>query len=208
MMTLHSAKGLEFPVVFIAGLEEGLFPHSRSAEDQAELEEERRLCYVGMTRARKKLFLGSANRRRFYGEYRPSAPSRFIDEVPGELLEREEPSGASAFQPGLWSGRRGGAGGNGYGSGGVGGGYRDRSGPPFRKGPTRVREEQTSYAYEDEDQSRAGRLEAGARVRHAQFGVGTVISVEPMDGDLKLVVRFQAVGAKRLLAKYAKLEVL
>ena len=72
MMTLHSAKGLEFPVVFIAGLEEGLFPHSRSTEDEAELEEERRLCYVGMTRARRKLYLGSANRRRWYGEYRPA----------------------------------------------------------------------------------------------------------------------------------------
>ena len=214
MMTLHSAKGLEFPVVFIAGLEEGLFPHSRSAEDEAELEEERRLCYVGMTRARKKLFLGSANRRRFYGEYRPSAPSRFIDEVPEELLERQEPAGSSLFQPSLWNGRRAGSGsgygGNSYGSGSYGGGgSRERSGPVLRKGPTRVREEQPTYAYEDEDQSRpAGALAAGARVRHAQFGVGTVISVEPMDGDMKVVVRFPAVGAKRLLAKYAKLEVL
>jgi DNA helicase II / ATP-dependent DNA helicase PcrA len=207
MMTLHSAKGLEFPVVFIVGLEEGLFPHSRSSEDEAELEEERRLCYVGMTRARKKLILGSANRRRFYGEYRPSAPSRFIDEVPPELLEREMPAGSSSYQPGLWGGRRAGSGG--YGAGSGYGGYRDSSSQPFRRAPGRVREEQPSYAYEDEDQSRpAGRLEAGARVRHAQFGVGTVLSVEPTDGDLKLVVRFPAVGSKRLLAKYAKLEVL
>jgi DNA helicase II / ATP-dependent DNA helicase PcrA len=206
MMTLHSAKGLEFPVVFIAGLEEGLFPHSRSAEDEAELEEERRLCYVGMTRARKKLFLGSANRRRFYGEYRPSAPSRFIDEVPQELIEREMPAGSSSYQPGLWAGRR--SGGGGYGQSGYGS-YRDSSPQPFRRSPGRVKEEQPAYAYEDEDQSRpAGRLVAGARVRHAQFGVGTVISVEPLDGDMKLVVRFPAVGAKRLLAKYAKLEVL
>ena len=207
MMTLHSAKGLEFPVVFIAGLEEGLFPHSRSAEDEAELEEERRLCYVGMTRARKKLFLASANRRRFYGEYRASAPSRFIDEVPAELLEREVPSGSSSCQPGLWAGRR------------AGERLRRRAATgrlPATRRPSRrdvrpaaSREEQPAYAYEDEDQSRpAGRLEAGARVRHAQFGVGTVISVEPMDGDMKLVVRFPAVGAKRLLAKYAKLEVL
>ncbi len=207
MMTLHSAKGLEFPVVFIAGLEEGLFPHSRSAEDQAELEEERRLCYVGMTRARKKLFLGSANRRRFYGEYRPSAPSRFIAEVPSELLDREEPGGSGAYQPGLWAGRRT-TGGGGYGPGGYGA-YRERSAPPFARRPGRTREEPPAYAYEDEDQSHeAGRLEAGARVRHAQFGVGTIISVEPLDGDVKLVVRFPAVGAKRLLAKYAKLEVL
>jgi DNA helicase II / ATP-dependent DNA helicase PcrA len=210
MMTLHSAKGLEFPVVFIAGLEEGLFPHSRSAEDEAELEEERRLCYVGMTRARKKLFLGSANRRRFYGEYRASSPSRFIDEVPDELLEREEPAGVSSYQPGLWAGRRtgGGYGSSGYGNSGYGG-YRGTAAPTLRKGPGRVREEHPTYKYEDEDQSRpAGVVEAGARVRHAQFGVGTVLSVEPMDGDLKLVVRFAGVGAKRLLAKYAKLEVL
>ncbi len=199
MMTLHSAKGLEFPVVFIAGLEEGLFPHSRSSEDEAELEEERRLCYVGMTRARRKLHLGSANRRRWYGEYRASLPSRFIDEVPEELLERVEPSGSAAQQPGLWAGRRPGGG---YGD------YQQRAAPALRRGPSRVREESSAYTYEDEDQSRAEHLEVGSRVRHAQFGVGTVVSVEPLDGDLKLVVRFANIGAKRLLAKYAKLQVL
>ena len=198
MMTLHSAKGLEFPVVFIAGLEEGLFPHSRSSDDEAELEEERRLCYVGMTRARRKLYLGSANRRRWYGEYRASIPSRFIDEVPAELLERVEPSGSALYQPGLWAGRRSG----GYSA------YGERPSTAARRGPTRVREDTPAYAYEDEDQSRPGHLEAGRRVRHAKFGIGTVVSVEPMDGDLRLVVRFSSVGAKRLLAKYANLEIL
>jgi len=200
MMTLHSAKGLEFPVVFIAGLEEGLFPHSRSSEDEDELEEERRLCYVGMTRARRKLYLGSANRRRWYGEYRPSSPSRFIDEVPDELLERVEPAGSAMHQPGLWAGRRSGAGGS------LGGDH--RPGPSLQRQPSRVGEDSPSYTYEDEDQSRSRGLEAGMRVRHAQFGVGTVMSVEPMAGDLKLVVRFANVGAKRLIAKYAKLQVL
>jgi ATP-dependent DNA helicase UvrD/PcrA len=199
MMTLHSAKGLEFPLVFIAGLEEGLFPHSRSTDDQAELEEERRLCYVGMTRARRKLYLGSANRRRWYGEYRASSPSRFIDEVPDELLDRVMPAGAAPSQPGLWAGRRPGGG---YGA------YQPRAAAAPGRGPSRVREESPAYVYEDEDQSRAGQLEAGARVRHAQFGLGTVVSVEPMDGDMKLVVRFANVGAKRLLAKYAKLQLL
>jgi DNA helicase-2/ATP-dependent DNA helicase PcrA len=199
MMTLHSAKGLEFPVVFIAGLEEGLFPHSRSSEDQAELEEERRLCYVGMTRARRKLYLGSANRRRWYGEYRPSSPSRFIEEVPEELLERVEPAGSAVYQPALWSGRR-------FGGGHTG--DEARAASPVRRGPSRVREASPTYTYEDEDQSRSGRIEAGMRVRHAQFGVGTVLSVEQLDDDLKLVVRFADVGAKRLLAKYAKLQVL
>src|SRR3954463_13282222 len=92
MLTLHSAKGLEFPVVVLAGLEEGLFPHSRSAENEEELEEERRLCYVGMTRARSRLVLTGAARRRVFGEYKSSEPSRFIDEVPAELVDRIMPS--------------------------------------------------------------------------------------------------------------------
>jgi DNA helicase-2/ATP-dependent DNA helicase PcrA len=190
MMTLHAAKGLEFPVVVIAGLEENLFPHSRSADDQAELEEERRLCYVGMTRARRRLLLTSAARRRWYGEYRPTAPSRFIDEVPPELMERSEARGASYYQPSLgsWDRRP-----NPYGRG--------------ASGPRRVREASPSYAYEDEDQSRAAHIELGSRVRHAMFGVGTVVGVEPMDGDVKLTVRFAGVGVKRLVGKYAKLEV-
>src|SRR5580693_3703108 len=99
LMTLHSAKGLEFPTVILAGLEEGLFPHSRSSEDEEELEEERRLCYVGMTRARQRLILTGAARRRVFGEYQPSRPSRFIDEVPAELLERIAPASSSpAYQ--------------------------------------------------------------------------------------------------------------
>src|SRR3954465_4099913 len=95
MLTLHSAKGLEFPVVILAGLEEGLFPHSRSAEDDEELEEERRLCYVGMTRARSRLVLTGAARRRVFGEYKSSEPSRFIDEVPAALVDRVLPSFSS-----------------------------------------------------------------------------------------------------------------
>src|SRR5262249_32090695 len=89
LMTLHTAKGLEFPVVFIMGLEEGLFPHSRSSGDASQLEEERRLFYVGMTRAEEKLFLSSARYRRFFGamEQQVSEPSRFLSEVPQELIE-------------------------------------------------------------------------------------------------------------------------
>jgi DNA helicase-2/ATP-dependent DNA helicase PcrA len=191
LMTMHAAKGLEFPVVVMAGLEEGLFPHARSAEDAAELEEERRLCYVGMTRARRKLVLTGASRRRWYGDYRASSPSRFIEEVPAELMERIEPRVPSFYQQNLSPG------------------YEYRANPYRRpRGPERVRQEAASYRYEDEDQSRGGSaLEAGTRVRHQQFGVGTVVSVEPMDGDAKLVVKFPGVGVKRLLAKYAKLEV-
>jgi DNA helicase-2/ATP-dependent DNA helicase PcrA len=190
MMTLHSAKGLEFPVVILAGMEEGLFPHSRSSEDQAELEEERRLCYVGMTRARQQLVLTGAARRRIFGEYQSSEPSRFIDEVPAELVERV----AAAYSGSTYQGnfphyefRT-----NPYGRGRRGGRLREEAAP--------------SYAYEDEDQSTGMTLRAGMRVRHAQFGVGSVISVEPLDDDTKLVVRFAAVGVKTLRAKYARLQ--
>ena len=187
MMTLHSAKGLEFPVVVIAGLEEGLFPHSRSAEDEAELEEERRLCYVGITRAQRRLVLTSAARRRVFGDYQSTDPSRFIDEIPAGLVE-EVPSAFLAPQQSFSPFR-----GTSYGKGS---GYRGRS-----------REESAVYAYEDEDQSVPSGLKPGLRVRHPAFGVGTIVSVEPLDGDTKLIVRFASVGQKTLRAKFAKLEV-
>jgi len=189
LMTLHSAKGLEFPVVILAGLEEGLFPHSRSSDDQEELEEERRLCYVGMTRARSRLVLTGAARRRVFGEYQASEPSRFIDEVPEELVERVAASFSSGYQGNFphYEFRT-----NPYGRGRRGG---------------RVREEEEGYAYEDEDQSSAGpALRPGMKVRHTQFGVGTVLSVEQLNDDTKLVVRFVDVGQKTLRAKYARLQ--
>jgi len=189
MMTLHSAKGLEFPVVIMAGLEEGLFPHSRSSESEEELEEERRLCYVGMTRARSRLVLTGAARRRTFGEYHASNPSCFLDEIPDELIERRTPSySSSSYQGNLahYEFRT-----NPYGRGRRGGG-------------DRVKE--ATYAYEDEDQSAGISLKLGMKVRHPQFGVGTVLSVEALDDDTKLVVRFAAVGMKTLRAKYAKLE--
>jgi DNA helicase-2/ATP-dependent DNA helicase PcrA len=191
MMTMHSAKGLEFPVVVIGGLEEGLFPHSRSSDDEAELEEERRLCYVGITRAERRLVLTSAARRRVFGEYQSSEPSRFIDEIPAELIEEVASTFASPYQATYTHFR----GQTQY--GGRGGGYRGN----------KAREEQAAYAYEDEDQSVAAGLKPGVRVRHPQFGIGTVLSVEPLDNDVKLVVRFNTVGPKTLRAKFAKLEV-
>ena len=96
LMTLHAAKGLEFPLVIMTGLEEGLFPHARSADDNEELEEERRLCYVGMTRAEAQLILTSAARRRVFGEYQSTEPSRFIDEIPSALMHVIEPVGKTS----------------------------------------------------------------------------------------------------------------
>jgi DNA helicase-2/ATP-dependent DNA helicase PcrA len=188
-MTLHSAKGLEFPMVILAGLEEGLFPHSRSSEDEEELEEERRLCYVGMTRARQRLVLTGAARRRIFGEYQSSEASRFIEEVPAELVERVAPSYSSSAYQGHFPH------------------YEFRTNPYGRgRRGGRGREEEATYAYEDEDQSTGMALRPGMRVRHPQFGVGSVLSVEPLDDDTKLVVRFAAVGQKTLRAKYARLE--
>src|SRR6187399_2104097 len=188
MLTMHSAKGLEFPIVVISGLEEGLFPHSRSSDDETELEEERRLCYVAITRAQRRLVLTSAARRRVFGDYQSTEPSRFVDEIPAELIEEVPSSFASSFltPPPSYAQFR---------DGRKGGSYRGR-----------VREEPEVYSYEDEDQSLPGEMKLGAKVRHPTFGVGTILSVEPLDDDTKLVVRFLSVGQKTLRARFAKLE--
>ncbi len=198
LMSMHAAKGLEFPVVIIAGLEEGLFPHARSVEDEDDVEEERRLFYVGLTRARERLVLTGAARRRVFGEYQATEVSRFMDEIPATLMQRIEP----VAQTQRWSqtpyelrnpyGRRGGGGQGGY---------------PARGGSSRggVREESPAYAYESEDQSRSG-LRSGMRVRHKQFGLGTVTDVEDQGDDIKVTVRFGGVGVKKLMARFAGLE--
>ena len=188
LMTLHAAKGLEFPLVVLAGMEDGLFPHSRTLDDEEGLEEERRLCYVGMTRAERRLVLTGAARRRLFGEYQSTEPSRFLFEIPPELVRVVEP---------VYSPRPASAG---Y-------GYDDPPRRPYggsrrRKAPN----EQPATFYDDanEDQS-AGGISLGARVRHPKFGVGTVVGVEPAGGDLKLSIRFAGIGVKKILARYAKL---
>ncbi|HUQ89983.1 MAG TPA: 3'-5' exonuclease, partial [Vicinamibacterales bacterium] len=190
MMTLHSAKGLEFPTVILAGLEEGLFPHSRSRDDEAELEEERRLCYVGITRARRQLVLTSAARRRVFGEYQNTEPSRFIEEIPADLIEEDRAQTQPRYSSGTdWSYRPN--------------PYARRYAPKHREDPD-AKVATQNFHYEEEDQT-AG-LRPGARVRHAQFGVGTVVSVEDLEDDQKLVVKFASVGSKTLRARYAKLQ--
>jgi DNA helicase-2/ATP-dependent DNA helicase PcrA len=190
LMTMHAAKGLEFPVVVIAGLEEGLFPHSRST-DEEDIEEERRLCYVGMTRAQTRLVLTSAARRRFFGEYQATQPSRFLDEIPSELVEKVQPAWSSPYQGTFQHSH-----------------YEFRTNPYARKGRSgsgRSREEQPAYDYENEDQSLFG-VRPGMRVRHEQFGIGNVISVEAYNDDQKITVRFNSVGTKKLLGKFARLQ--
>ena len=190
MMTLHSAKGLEFPTVVLAGLEEGLFPHSRSRDDEGELEEERRLCYVGITRARKQLVLTSAARRRVFGEYQNTEPSRFIDEIPQDLIEQEMSYAQPRYNSGTdWSYRPN--------------PYARRYAPKDRQDPD-AKVATKNFSYEEEDQTPGFR--PGARVSHAQFGPGTVVSVEDLEDDQKLVVKFVTVGTKTLRARYAKLQ--
>ena len=141
-----------------------------------------------MTRARGRLVLTGAARRRVFGEYQSSEPSRFIDEVPSELVDRIQPSfHASPYQGNFPH-------------------YEFRTNPYGRGGRGRFKEAERTSAYEDEDQSTGLALRPGMRVRHPQFGVGSVISVEPLDDDTKLVVRFTDVGRKTLRAKYARLE--
>ena len=196
LMTLHAAKGLEFPTVIMSGLEEGVFPHSRAFEEEDEMAEERRLCYVGMTRARSQLVLTGAARRRVFGEYQAMEPSRFMDEVPPRLVERIEPAfPTSSYQASF---------GGGYGRTYNRSSTYHRPGRPSTGFGSKTHEE-PAYAYEDEDQSSLLGLRLGAKVRHAQFGVGTILSVEELADDVKLVVRF-SVGPKTLRAKYAKLE--
>jgi DNA helicase-2/ATP-dependent DNA helicase PcrA len=186
MMSMHAAKGLEFPVVIVAGMEEGLFPHARSVEDEDDVEEERRICYVCITRARERLILTGAARRRVFGEYQATTPSRFLDELPPELVKRVEPVAQSP----RWQS-----------------GYELRNPYANRSGQRpRAREKaESTFAYENEDQSQSG-IRMGMRVRHRQFGTGTVVAMEDMGDDCKVTVRFATVGVKKLLARFAGLE--
>ena len=169
LMTAHSAKGLEFPVVFLVGLEEGIFPHAASSRDAAGLEEERRLFYVGMTRAMERLVLTCTQERRRYGARSFAVPSRFLREVPASLLQGELPEAAGGAAP-LRSGRG------------------DAS---------------LDYAY---DQSPDGDVPVGMRVRHPVFGAGTVLESSGRGAAQKLRVRFDRVGVKTLMVRYANLE--
>ncbi len=191
LMTLHAAKGLEFPVVAIAGMEEGLFPHARSTNDPDEMEEERRLCYVGMTRAEQKLILTSAARRRVFGEYQGTQPSRFLEEIPQELV-LEVPSYGSSRAASGFAGRRP--------------SWTTGANPYARRHAPRAEPAAETYRYEDDDQSGSDGLRVGRRVRHAQFGVGTVLAIEGDGPDMKLTVSFASVGRKKLVARYANLQ--
>ena len=181
LMTLHNSKGLEFPFVFLIGMEEGLFPHQRSTEESDDVEEERRLCYVGMTRARERLHLVHALQRTIYGRRQENPPSRFLDEIAPDLTRR---AGGTRSRPVddevtidySYSQER-------------------RPGASERRGPTAPRAVTVKG------------LRVGTQVRHDQFGLGTVRALEGQGDGAKALVHFASGGVKKLLLRFAQLEI-
>ena len=172
LMTLHTAKGLEFPVVFLTGLEDGVFPHMRALGDNSELEEERRLAYVGITRARQRLYLSRAVTRGAWGQPQYNPPSRFTDELPAELVRWERTAGSYTS----WSGTGGGVGGRGGGDRARGGGFSGGT-PKAQQLASRLGIDGSKLATASE-LSQAPKVAAGDRVNHQRYGLGRVVTVE------------------------------
>jgi DNA helicase-2/ATP-dependent DNA helicase PcrA len=203
LMTLHSAKGLEFPVVFLVGMENGLFPSQR-AVDGGSLEEERRLAYVGVTRARQQLYLTYAEVRRIHGQEQIGMPSMFLKEIPADTIVETRPR-AGILRP-AYGGPSSGGGGGGYGGGGgsswsgSGGGPGSRWARPQDIAPTRTKMTAATTGVGP------GGFRLGDRVRHAKFGEGTILSFDG-DGDrTRIEIKFQNAGTKWLMLSFAHLE--
>ncbi len=218
LMTLHSAKGLEFPVVFLVGMEEGIFPGYKSIGEPKELEEERRLCYVGITRAKENLFLTCSKQRTIFGSTSCNQASRFLKEIPSELLDgydevlgnKQETNifGDSKYS---WT----------YGSKNnesiktykinqkepaiVAASSANNTGFMFRTAESFLNSLNKKSSGNDVDLSK---YKSGVRIFHKKFGEGTISSVEPEGEDLKVDIQFDKVGHKRLMAKFANLEVI
>ena len=215
LMTLHSAKGLEFPVVFLVGMEEGIFPGYKSISEPKELEEERRLCYVGITRAKKNLFLTCSKQRTIFGSTSCNPISRFLKEIPEELLDgHEDAFGGSQennrFEDSKYSWT--------YGSKDNG---NIKTYKIDKKEPVSAASNITGFAFRTAESflNSIGKkasnsnvdlsqYKAGVRIFHKKFGEGTISTVEPEGEDLKVDINFDKVGHKRLMAKYANLEVI
>jgi DNA helicase-2/ATP-dependent DNA helicase PcrA len=180
LMTVHVAKGLEFDCVFVVGMEEGIFPHFASLSEPAALEEERRLCYVAMTRARERLYLTNATLRRLHGAVRTNPPSRFLGEVPAALVEgRVRPARAPA-RPGA-------------------------APPSFDAARFQPRAPRVDFADAQVAPGELPPLAAGMRVEHPVFGPGTLVDVNGAGAGAKVRVRFDHAGLKTMALKYAQL---
>jgi DNA helicase-2/ATP-dependent DNA helicase PcrA len=184
LMTLHTAKGLEFPVVFLTGLEDGIFPHMRSLGDKPELEEERRLAYVGLTRARERLYVSRAVVRSAWGAPQHNPASRFLDELPVDLVDWRRTAGAMTS----WN--------------------RPQFAMPSR--PVQRRFGTATARSDAATKAKAGRavpsLDPGDRVQHDSFGLGTVVALEGAGDNAVASIDFGADGVKRLLLRYAPVE--
>ncbi|HKY61573.1 MAG TPA: 3'-5' exonuclease, partial [Gemmatimonadota bacterium] len=188
LMTLHNAKGLEFPVVFLAGCEDGLFPLARALDSPREFEEERRLFYVGLTRARDRVYLSYAHDRFRWGQSSAGGPSPFLGELPDELVDWEEEP-LSGW--GTWGGR---------------GRSRDRAGGAPAWDTIAVDDPPGGTVEPEEISDVAPDYRPGERVRHREFGGGRIVSVSGGGRDLKVTVRFDRAGERRLVARFARLE--
>ena len=209
LMTLHSAKGLEFPIVFMIGMEEGLFPHSRTLMDDNEIEEERRTCYVGITRAQRKLYLTNARQRTIYGKTNAFPPSRFLAEIPEDYVERLVPR-ANAF---------GFANADHYGAQQRNGFMSFQPGPnqmghgvSFSGKPQSALEAMNALGQKNISvQPQAGiirpdtsvKWKVGDKAQHGKWGIGTVVSVKGQDDEVELKIAFPDQGVKGLMQKYA-----
>ena len=223
LMTLHSAKGLEFPVVFLVGMEEGIFPGYKSIGEQKELEEERRLFYVGITRAKEYLHLTCAKHRTIFGSTSYNSISRFIGEIPEELLEGYEEINKNKEQS-LEDSNYGWSYGTNY--AGKVKTYKfeesiekDVAKSKLSTGNSKNVDSTSGYAFrtaesflnslnKPKENIDIGKYKAGQRVYHKKFGEGTINYVEQEGEDLKVDITFDKAGHKRLMAKFAGLEIL
>lgn len=213
LMTIHLAKGLEFPIVFLVGLEEGLFPHARSLENEDDLEEERRLCYVGMTRAEKRLHMSFVNERRIFGSPQYNFPSRFLEEIPSEFVNSVDDR---AVTPSVKIRRNEQAH---YGSDQSADSYHQRPRPQRsqfqnrrqQQAPTKITRKMSGSSQEIDytySQNNELPIKMGSVVRHQVFGDGKVVAFEGQDDKLKVSIRFKSGIQKKLLFKHAHLQIL
>ncbi len=218
MMTLHSAKGLEFPVVFIVGMEDGLFPGNQVMYDPSEIEEERRLCYVGITRAKEKLYITNARQRMLFGNTSITRPSRFLNEIPDELTLKDKNEAPVSFFGGYSGSRSGYGSSGGYSSGNYGNKtFGSPQNSSYQKSSSTSKPTARGFANGGFSSSATKNtakadtdvlldFKVGDSVEHKAFGRGLVVSAKPLGGDMLLEVAFDNCGTKKIMAKVAKMK--